>query len=123
MHDTEADLRALCKAVQSKYPDFDLDDTSRQAQENYQSYKEEAAAAVSDWDFAVLAKILELEERGNVPTLPKLAEDLDMPKVDVQVALDKLIKLGKVKHLYPGMTWQKYTVLPNGRAYYVRRRG
>lgn len=123
VYDTESHLRALCRAVRSKYPDFDLDDTSRQAQEDYRRYKEEAAAAVSDREFTVLAKILELEEFRKVPTLQQLAGDLEMLKVDVQVALDKLIKLGHVKHLYPGMTWQKYTVLPGGRAYYVHHRG
>lgn len=121
VYDTETHLRALCMTVRSKYPDFDLDATSRQALEDYRSYNEEAAA-VSDWEFAVLAMIIRLEEVRDVPTLQRLAEVLDKPKVDVQVALDKMIKLGHVKHLYPGMTWQKFTALPDGRAYYVRHR-
>ncbi len=33
-----------------------------------------------------------------------------------------MIKLGHVKYLYPGMTWQKFTALSDGRAYYVRHR-
>jgi hypothetical protein len=122
VYDTENHLKALCMAARLKYPGFDLDATSRQALEDYRSYNEEAAAAVSDWEFAVLAMIIRLEEVRDVPTLQRLAEELDKPKVDVQVALDKMIKLGHVKHLYPGMTWQKFTVLPDGRAHYVRHR-
>lgn len=120
--DTETHLKALCMAVRSKYPGFDLDATSRHALEDYRRYTKEAAAELSDGEFAVLAMIIRLEEVRDVTTLPRLAEVLDRPKVDVQVALDKMIKMGHVKHLYPGMTWQKFTALPDGRAYYVLRR-
>lgn len=122
VYDTETHLRALCMTVRTKYPDFDLDATSQRALEDYRSYNEEASAAVSDREFAVLAMIIQLEEVRDVPTLQRLVEALGRPRVDVQVALDKLIKLGQVKHLYPGMTWQKFTALPDGRAYYVRHR-
>lgn len=122
VYDTETHLKALCMAVRSKYPGFDLDATSRHALENYRRYTKEAAAELSDGDFAVLAMIIRLEEVRDIPTLSRLAEVLDRPRVDVQVALDKMIKMGHVKHLYPGMTWQKFTVLPDGRAYYVLHR-
>lgn len=122
VYDTETHLKALCMAVRSKYPSFDLDATSRHALEDYRRYNQEAAAELSDGEFAVLATIIRLEGVRDIPTLSRLAEVLDRPRVDVQVALDKMIKLGHVKHLYPGMTWQKFTALPDGRAYYVRHR-
>ncbi|EGQ8098939.1 hypothetical protein ACEV8A_19010 [Vibrio parahaemolyticus] len=120
--DTEAHLRELCKAVRLKFPDFDLNATSRRAMEAYKSYCTEKEKIVSTWEFSVLAEIIELEDIREIPTLSRLSVRLNKQKVDVEVALDKLIELGHVKHLYPGMSWQKYTALKSGRAYYVNHR-
>lgn len=119
VHDTETSLRALCMAVRSKYPDIDLDVTNRRALEDYMRHNSELEAEVSKEEFAVLEMIILLEERKQLPTLQNLSSALDRRQVDVRVALDKLIELGHVKHLYPGQPWQKYTALPPGCKYYV----
>lgn len=122
VNDTDTHLRSLCIRVRSKFPDFDMDVTSRQALEAYRRHFEEAQSAVSLWELAVLETIIALEEVRDAPTLERLAAALERPKVDVQVALDRLITLKHVKHLYPGAAWQKYTALQDGRAYFVRHR-
>ncbi len=122
VYDTEVSLRALCSMVRSKYPEFDFDATNRRAIEDYRSYHTKPSPELSDSEFAVLSEIVQLEEMQQAPTLQNLASALGMPKVDVQVALDKLQEVGHVKHLYPGALHQKYTILPSGRALFVRLR-
>lgn len=77
---------------------------------------------ISDFDFSVLSKIIQLEEWREIPTLNRLASELSTQKVDVQVALDRMINLNFAKHLYKGQPYQKYTALKEGRAYYVENR-
>lgn len=113
-------LRGLCRLVSSKYPDFDFQATDRAALAEYLQKKEEAeAATVSDFEFSVLSVIVDVETGPAYPRLSTLATLLDCPQVDVQVALDKLIERNFVAHLYRGMPHQKYTVLKEGRAYFV----
>lgn len=120
--DAESHIKALCQAVRSKYPDFDLSVTNRRALADYRRHEERVAREVSDWELAVLAAVIELEEHRQVPTVQHLSMVLSKPSVDVRVALDKLIDLDYVAHLYPGMPWQKFTALADGRAYYVSHR-
>lgn len=122
VYDVETHLRALCAAVRSKYPDFDFEATNRRALDDYKSYYQEPSPELSEHEFAVLAEIVRLEEVREAPTLQNLATAMGVPKVDVQVGLDNLTKLGHVKHLYPGGLHQKFTVLPSGRALYIRLR-
>lgn len=121
--DTEHHIKVLCQLVQSKYLDFDLSETNRRALEDYRHHQAKVANEVSDWEFSVMNAIIEMEEIRETPTLQNLSATLKRPSVDVRVALDKLIGLNYVKHLYPGAPWQKYTVLADGRAYYVLHRG
>ncbi|MDR0996217.1 MAG: hypothetical protein LBL69_00970 [Zoogloeaceae bacterium] len=48
VYDTETHLKELCRMVRSKYTDFDLDATSRQALDNYRSNSKKAAAALAE---------------------------------------------------------------------------
>lgn len=122
----ERHLRSLCRSVSAKYPDFDFSRTDRTAlaeyREYYQKKEEEEAAVISGFEFEVLSTILNVEAGPNYPNLATLTEVLARPRVNVQVALDKLIERGFVAHLYRGAPHQKYTVLKDGRAYYVANR-
>lgn len=122
----EAHTRRLCTLVSSKYPDFDFSETNRLALndycEHYPRQKEVEPMALTHFEFSVLKAIVDIESGPNYPNLETLMIQLDHPMVDVQVALDKLIELDFVKHLYPGLPYQKYTVLKDGRAFYVEHR-
>ncbi|WP_409286032.1 hypothetical protein [Pseudomonas protegens] len=126
VHAAEDHLRSLYRRVSTKYPDFDFLKTSQAALAEYHEYdqkqKEEEAEVVSEFEFEVLHAILDVEAGPHYPNLATLAALLTSPRVDVQVALDKLIERGFVAHLYRGMPYQKYTVLKDGRAYYVANR-
>lgn len=126
VYSAERNLRNLCTQIRSKYPDFDFNTTNRLAlieyKEHYRKKEESARSDVSDVELSVLHAILSMEEYRQYPNLNNLSQTLGSPRVDVQVALDKLIELAFVKHLYPGMPHQKYTVLKDGRAYYVKHK-
>lgn len=128
VYTAEEHLRNLCRRVCVKYPDFDFSRTNRTALAEYREYyqkkeeEEEEAAVVSKFEFKVLSTILDVEAGPNYPNLSTLAALLTCPQVDVQVALDKLIERNYVAHLYRGTLHQKYTVLVEGRAYYVDNR-
>jgi hypothetical protein len=66
--------------------------------------------------------ILELEDHRQTPNLRALTAVQGCDRIHVQVALDRLIERGFVKHLYPGSGAQKYTVLKLGRAYCLASR-
>ncbi|WP_323661100.1 hypothetical protein [Pectobacterium versatile] len=122
----EDHLRSLYRHVSAKYPDFDFTRTNRTAlaeyREYYQKKAEEEAAVVSELEFEVLRTILDVEAGPNYPNLATLVAVLTYARVDVQVALDKLIERRFVAHLYSGTLHQKYTVLKDGRAYYLSNR-
>lgn len=129
VHAAEGHLHSLCRLVSSKYPDFDFDVTNRLALDGYEETvrrSEEAkaaeAAAVSDFEVSVMGCILELEAHRQSPSLQVLIAVLRCERIHTQVALDRLIERGFVKHLYPGMSYQKFTVLKPGRAYYLASR-
>ncbi len=113
---TEKHLRDLCGKVKSKFPDFDFSATSRAALEDYKSYEQRD---LSDFELSVLRAILDMEEGRLYPNLRELARRLESRQAALQVALDKLIEIGFVKHLYPGLPHQKFTVLKGGRAHYT----
>ncbi|WP_339440674.1 hypothetical protein [Pseudomonas proteolytica] len=119
-------LRKVCKLIKSRYPDFDFKSTNRAALQDMQEYRRRAedddAKTLPHSDFSVMHAILEAEGGPLYPNLQTLVGLLRLPQVDVQVALDRLIEKGFVKHLYPGQLYQKFTVLKPGRAYYVDQR-
>ncbi len=122
----EAHMRSLCTLVSSKYPDFDFSETNRLAlndyREHYPRQEEAKPMALTQFEFSVLRAIVDIESGPNYPNLETLMTELGCPRVDVQVGLDKLIEIDFVKHLYPGLPYQKYTALKDGRAFYVEHR-
>ncbi|AYH27075.1 hypothetical protein N4227_14285 [Yersinia enterocolitica] len=122
----EDHLRSLYTNVSAKYPDFDFTRTNQTAlaeyREYYQKKAEKEAAVVSELEFKVLRTILDVEAGPNYPNLATLVAALSYSRVDIQVALDKLLERSFVAHLYRGTLHQKYTVLKDGRAYYASNR-
>lgn len=125
----EGHLHNLCRLVSSKYLEFDFDATDRAALRGYEdglrrieAVKAAEAAAVSDFEVSVMECILELEDHRQTPNLRALTAVQGCDRIHVQVALDRLIERGFVKHLYPGSGAQKYTVLKLGRAYCLASR-
>ena len=122
----ERHLQSLCRLVSGKYPDFDFDVTDRLALDGYEESirrigetKAAEAAAVTDFEVMVMEQILDMEQRRIYPDLGALHSALGCDRVHVQVALDRLIGRGFVKHLYPGMLHQKYQIMAPGRAHYI----
>ena len=122
----EENLRNLCRLVSTKYPDFDYEATSQMTYDSLQHSlrraDQERAAAVSNFEVAMLGEILRLEDMKVLPNLDNLASGMQCETLEGRVTLDRLIERGFVKHLYPGWSYQKYTVLPAGRAYYLSNR-
>ncbi|HBS0497634.1 hypothetical protein [Pantoea agglomerans] len=118
----EKNLKKLCYYTKSTFPDFDFSITDKNAFDDYKYHNSVPEKKISDFDFSVLSKIIQLEEWRETPTLNRLASELSTQKVDVQVALDRMINLNFAKHLYKGQPCQKYTVMKEGRAYYVENR-
>lgn len=122
----EENLRNLCRLVRAKYPDFDYEATSQIADDSLQRRlrrtDQERAAAVSNFEVAMLGEILRLEEIKATPNLYNLTTGMQCENLEGRVTLDRLIERGFVKHLYPGWSHQKYTVLSAGRAYYLSNR-
>lgn len=120
---SEEHLRKLCHAVLSKYPDFDFKKTDHLALKEYKACQDaaerELKSEVTEFQLSVMRAILNLEEAREYPNLQALMDVLECSRVVVQNALDELIDREFVKHLYPGGPIQKYTVLKDGRAYYV----
>jgi len=116
-------LRKVCRLIKSKYPGFDFKATNRAAIQDMLDYRRRAEEADANTlpqpEFLVMQAVLNLEGSSAYPNLKSLVGLLQWPQVEVQVALDRLIERGFVKHLYPGALHQKYTVLKPGRAYYV----
>lgn len=90
--------------------------------DDYKYHNSVPQKKINDFEFSVLSKIIQLEQWRETPTLNRLASELSTQRVDVQVALDKMITLNFAKHLYKGLPHQKYTVLQEGKAYYVENR-
>lgn len=122
VYNAEKSLKKLCTYTKETYPDFDFSETDKIALDDYNYHNSEPQKKINDFEFSVLSKIIQLEEWGEAPTLNCLASELSTQRVDVQVALDKMISINFAKHLYKGMPHQKYTALPEGRAYYVSNR-
>ncbi|MGP6489454.1 hypothetical protein [Duffyella gerundensis] len=119
IYKTEEKLKELCAQTRDHFPDFDFTVTNKNAIDDYNHYNSEPKKIITDFELTVLSKIIELEELREKPTLYRLAAELSCQKVKVQVALDKMIKISFAKHLYPGMPYQHYTALSDGRLYYV----
>lgn len=122
VYTAEKYLKKLCAYTKNTFPDFDFSLTDKNAWDDYNYHNSEPQKKISDFDFSVLSKIIQLEEWREIPTLNRLASELSTQRVDVQVALDKMINLNFVKHLYKGQPYQKYTALQEGRVYYVENR-
>lgn len=75
-----------------------------------------------NFEVAMLGEILRLEEIKATPNLYNLTTGMQCETLEGRVTLDRLIERGFVKHLYPGWSHQKYTVLSAGRAYYLSNR-
>lgn len=122
VYETELSLRALCKLKAEKYPEIELNFTNQKALEDYNKYYQNERLWLRELELSVLTAIVEMEEVREVPTLESLAAAIGMAKIDIRVALDKLISEKFALHLYPGTPWQKFTILELGRAYYVQHR-
>ncbi|UCQ53890.1 hypothetical protein DCF75_14450 [Edwardsiella tarda] len=122
IREAERCFKSLCLAVREKYPEFDFNVTNRKAADDYTAYYSELDNQVTDFQFSIMSAIVELEACRQVPSLSRLADEISKPVVDVQVAMNKLIKLGYAHHLYKGMPYQKYTLSDQGREYYVENR-
>lgn len=122
VYTAEKNLKQLCTYTKNTFPDFDFSVTDKNALDDYNYHNAEPQKKINEFDFSVLSKIIQLEERGENPTLNRITSELSTQRVDAQVALDKMINLNFAKYLYKGQLHQKYTVLAEGRAYYVENR-
>lgn len=118
----EVNLKELCSLICSKYPDFNFSETNKKALDDYKYHHSMVENMVSGLQFSLMEIIVELEGRREAPTLQRLAQEASKPTVDVQVAMNKLIKKGFAHHLYKGMPHQKYTLSDEGREYFIDNR-